>query len=472
MNGAQLDQVRKWFEAFAERFRDAAGALPAPIALKLDHTRRVAENARDVARDLGWSPADVDLAEALGWLHDVGRFVQYAEFGHFHDATSCDHGQRGADVVRDSGLLADLDEEARAGLLDGIRHHSAKTIPADLPADRRRLLELIRDADKLDIFRVVIEGLEHNGFRELADMWPQIDLDGPVDAQLLDEISTRRRGDLARVHSRADFLLLLVSWAYDLSFAPARARARRAGVPDALASHLPDAPGISGILDAARRFLDAAAAAGPFEADVARYEAWFERHPAAYASELAAVRELWPAGADALEIGVGAGHFAAPLDIRTGVEPAAAMRQRAGERGLDLVAGVAERLPFPDGRFDAALMVTTICFVADPAQSLRETFRVLRPGGGLVVGFVDRASPLGLEYERNKENSVFYKTARFFDAAEVAKLLAAAGFVDLEYRQTLFAHPDQMQEPDPVRTGFGAGAFVAIRGRKPEPVPC
>jgi putative nucleotidyltransferase with HDIG domain len=467
-----LESIRTWVVAYAGAFRQASGESPPPVALKLDHTRHVAENARAIARELGWAPEDVDLAEALGWLHDVGRFAQYAEFGHFHDATSFNHGQRGADIVRDSGILADLDEESRAGLLDGIRHHNAKTIPADLPAARRRLLELLRDADKLDIFRVVLAGLERDGFRELADMWPHIDLDGPVDARLLDEIATRRHGDLAHVHSRADFLLLLVSWVYDLHFAPARARARRAGLPDAVAAHLPDAPGISAVLDAVRPFLDAADATGPFETNVARYEAWFDRHPAAYASELAAIRELWPAGADGLEIGAGAGHFAAPLGIRTGVEPSAAMRKRAAERGLAPVAGVAERLPFPDGRFDAALMVTTICFVADPALSLREAFRVLRPGGCVVVGFVDRASPLGREYERNKAKSVFYKTARFFDAAEVAALLAKAGFTDLEYRQTLFAHPDQMQKPDPARTGFGEGAFVAIRGRKPEPTPC
>lgn len=209
-----------------------------------------------------------------------------------------------------------------------------------------------------------------------------------------------------------------------------------------------------------------------FERHGDRYEAWFDRHPAAYASELAAVRELWPADADGLEIGVGAGHFAAPLGICSAVEPATAMRQRAAARGIAAVDGMAERLPFPDGRFDAALMVTTICFVADPAQSLREMFRVLRPGGCAVVAFVDRASPLGREYEQNREKSVFYQTARFFDTAEVTALLAAAGFAGLEYRQTLFAHPDRMQTPDPVRPGSGEGAFVAIRVRKPEQRPC
>lgn len=238
MTGAQLNQVRKWFEAFAERFRDAAGVLPVPVALKLDHTRRVAENARDIARDLDWPDADVRLAEALGWLHDVGRFVQYAEFGHFHDATSFNHGFRGADVVRDSGLLDKLDEDSRVALLDGIRFHNAKAIPPDLPAARRRLLEVIRDADKLDIFRVVLEGLERDGFRELADMWPHIDLDGPVNPRLLREIRTQREVDLAHVRSRADFLLLLAFWTYDLNHAPSRARIRDRGILEALAAHL------------------------------------------------------------------------------------------------------------------------------------------------------------------------------------------------------------------------------------------
>lgn len=210
----------------------------------------------------------------------------------------------------------------------------------------------------------------------------------------------------------------------------------------------------------------------PFEQHADRYESWFARHPAAYASELAAVRELWSAPADGLEIGVGAGHFAAPLGIGQGVEPAAAMRERAVARGIAVVDGVAEHLPFPDARFDAVLMVTAICFVDDPAQSAREMFRVLRPGGCAVIGFVDRQSPLGRAYEEKKDTSLFYAPARFFGVADVAGLLADAGFAALEHRQTLFAHPDAMQEPDPVRTGFGEGAFVVVRGRKPENRPC
>ena len=209
-----------------------------------------------------------------------------------------------------------------------------------------------------------------------------------------------------------------------------------------------------------------------FEQSSDRYDLWFERHPAAYQSELAAVRELWPAGADGVEIGVGAGHFAAPLGIRRGVEPAAAMRRRATARGVAVVDGVAEHLPFSDQCTDAVLMVTTICFVDDPEQSVREMYRILRPGGCAVIGFVDRESPLGREYAIKRGSSVFYGEARFFSAAEVAALLTEAGFGGLEYRQTLFAHPDKMQAPDPVRSGAGEGSFVVVRGNKKEARSC
>ena len=237
-------------------FRGKAKDLPVGLALKLDHTRHVAANARDIARDLQWSPADVRLAEALGWLHDVGRFAQFAEFGHFQDATSVDHGLRGFEIVRESGLLAQLPEAWCGCLLDGIRHHNAKTIPPGANPTSLPFLKLIRDADKLDIFRVVIEGLERDGFRELAGMWPHIELDGPVNPRLQHEIQTRRHGDVANVQSRADFVLLLASWICDLNYAPARAEVRRRRILDTLRPHLPEDPATQAILGEIQAHLD------------------------------------------------------------------------------------------------------------------------------------------------------------------------------------------------------------------------
>lgn len=210
----------------------------------------------------------------------------------------------------------------------------------------------------------------------------------------------------------------------------------------------------------------------PFEQYSNRYEDWFARHPAAYQSELAAVRDLWPGGAFSVEIGVGAGNFSGPLEIHRGLEPALAMRKRALARGIEVVDGIAESLPFLDGSYDATLMVTTICFVDDPDQSIRELFRILRPGGYAVLGFLDRESPLGIEYDQKRTSSLFYGIAAFFSTSEIRAMLEDAGFVGLQFRQTLFNHPDRMKDPDPVRVGYGEGSFVVVRGRKPEDHSC
>lgn len=255
MTEEQLERIRTGFLAFVEGFRDPAADLAPGLALKLEHTRRVAGHARDIARELGWSPEDVRMAEALGWLHDVGRFVQFAEFGHFHDASSFNHGQRGADVVEQSGMIAGLRAARRRCLLAAIRHHNAKTIPPAISRNCRPFLKLIRDADKLDIFRVVIEELERDGFRELADMWPHVALDGPVNPLLQREIRERRHGDVAHVRSLADFLLIEASWIYDLQYAPTRERVRRNGALEALAAYLPDDPATREILDDVRQVL-------------------------------------------------------------------------------------------------------------------------------------------------------------------------------------------------------------------------
>ncbi len=204
----------------------------------------------------------------------------------------------------------------------------------------------------------------------------------------------------------------------------------------------------------------------PFEKFRERYEAWFERHEYAYLSELEAVRKLLPKEGNGAEIGIGTGRFAAPLGIKLGVEPSKAMAEIARERSIEVIEGVAENLPFPNESLDYLLMVTTICFVDDPEKALREAYRVLKPGGALIIGFVDRNSPIGQEYERNKENSVFYREARFFSTDELLELLKRVGFKKFEIVQTLFHRLDEINSVEPVKPGYGEGSFVVIKAVK------
>jgi ubiquinone/menaquinone biosynthesis C-methylase UbiE len=204
----------------------------------------------------------------------------------------------------------------------------------------------------------------------------------------------------------------------------------------------------------------------PFESHHRRYDDWFVRHTAAYQSELLAVRALLPWHGLGLSIGIGTGRFAAPLGVQVGIDPAGTVLDYAAKRGISVVQGIAEALPFPDGSFDYALSVTTICFVDDATTMLSEACRVLKPGGELVIGFIDRSSDLGQHYLAHQAENVFYREATFYSAGEVEQLLCDTGFTEPVWVQTLSKTLDATREIEPLRTGYGQGAFVVVKAHR------
>lgn len=204
-----------------------------------------------------------------------------------------------------------------------------------------------------------------------------------------------------------------------------------------------------------------------FDKDPSGYDEWYERNSYAFASEVEAVRRLMPAKGPFLEVGVGTGRFASALGISIGVDPSVKMRDLARKRGVEAVDGVAESLPFMVNWFNAVLMVTVICFLDDIGEAFSEARRVLKPGGYLIVGFIEKKSPLGRKYSEMAGVEGFFKEARLYTAEEVERHLKEAGFTELEFTQTLFKDPSALKEADIVREGRGEGSFVAVRGRKP-----
>jgi len=204
----------------------------------------------------------------------------------------------------------------------------------------------------------------------------------------------------------------------------------------------------------------------PFDKNRDRYENWFEVNEYAYQSELKAAGELLPEIGEGMEIGVGSGLFAGPLGIRYGVEPSVKMRELALERGVEAVYGTGESLPYDDGRFDYALMVTTICFLDDVEASFKEAYRVLKPKGALIIGYVDKQSELGKYYLAHKNESLFYKPATFYSTDEVLYFLRKMGFGGFDFRQTIFHPLHEIKAVEPVKRGYGEGSFVVVRGNK------
>ncbi|HOJ50772.1 MAG TPA: class I SAM-dependent methyltransferase [Spirochaetota bacterium] len=194
------------------------------------------------------------------------------------------------------------------------------------------------------------------------------------------------------------------------------------------------------------------------------YEKWFEENKNIYLSELNLLKSLIPDGLNGIEIGVGTGRFAEPLNIKIGVEPSDNMEMIAENRGIMVIKGSAEKLTFDENSFDFALMVTTICFVDDPVKALKEAYRIIKPSGFIVIAFVPSDSFIGEFYIQKKDKSRFYKDAKFYTVKEVEDFLKISGFKNLFYRQTLFENTNDYVQP--YKDGYGEGGFVAVRAEK------
>jgi len=167
-----------------------------------------------------------------------------------------------------------------------------------------------------------------------------------------------------------------------------------------------------------------------------------------------------------LEVGVGTGKFATPFAVAVGLDPSRAMASIAKNKGVEVVCGTGENLPFAPMTFDFVLLVTTICFVEDPRTSLKEARRVLKDHGFVIVGLVDKNSKLGRFYESRKEASVFYRPATFYSVGQIIDWLTELCFADFSTYQTIFQPLDRIERMEPIREGYGEGGFAAIRARK------
>lgn len=206
----------------------------------------------------------------------------------------------------------------------------------------------------------------------------------------------------------------------------------------------------------------------PFNDHVAEYEEWYRKHPFVFRSEIAAIKEFLPSGENirGIEVGLGTGRFSKALGIKEGIEPADNMRALAEKKGISVLNAVAEHLPYKSLQYDFVLMNFCISYFDELAAPFKEAHRVLKRGGCLLVGFVEKDSRIGKYYQQRKPESVFYNKATFYSVSKVEKELKSAGFKKLEFLQTLFQTLDNIRTIERPLPGHGEGSYVVIKGLK------
>lgn len=249
------------------------------IKLKIDHTYRVAGMCQRIAESLGLSEPDVDIAWLLGMLHDIGRFEQIRRFGTFNDAQSVDHAEFGADLLFKEGLIRKFaegyyeecelarsgNEEAEqiiknnehhnkdTGLLElAIRQHNKYRVKEDLTERQRMFCDILRDADKVDIFKVNADipmGI-------IYDVTTEELKSGVISKEVLESFYKRETVLKSVRKSAVDHIVGHISLLFELVYKESYRQAKEQGYVYKLLDFKSDVPEVNAEFDDMRKYVD------------------------------------------------------------------------------------------------------------------------------------------------------------------------------------------------------------------------
>lgn len=240
-----LDNFRLWFEAYSTRFFGEDPYINAHLRMKQEHIGRTCREILVLAEHLALDDHQKQIAEVVALFHDVGRFPQFAQYRTFNDAESIDHSHLGVEVLRQEGVLDVLRREDRQWVETAVEHHGRKSLPATLNGQALLFAKLIRDADKPDIFRVVIRLYRQYREDPAASLW---ELDLPDEPWYSTDVCEAvMKGSLiehSMMRTLNDKMLCKLSWVYDMNFAASLARLREERFLEQILSFLPATPEI------------------------------------------------------------------------------------------------------------------------------------------------------------------------------------------------------------------------------------
>ena len=186
------------------------------IKRKQLHSLRVMEESKKVAKALKLNKEEIELAELIGLLHDIGRFEQYNRENEQCNEMLLDHANLGVEVlVKDDYIKKYIDDKHYIPIiLKAIKNHNKLEIEDDLNEEELLYAKIIRDADKLDIF---YEGVEiyWNTKKEKENI-ENSKISSKIEEQLKNEKQVKKLGN--ERNDTVDSLLMLLSYIYDINF--------------------------------------------------------------------------------------------------------------------------------------------------------------------------------------------------------------------------------------------------------------
>jgi putative nucleotidyltransferase with HDIG domain len=219
MEQKQMKQFRMWFDNYVSGFYGDDKSVNANLKLKEEHSWRVCEEMKYLAEELGLTENQKRIADAIALFHDIGRFKQFAKYRTYNDHKSVNHCLLGVDVLRREKVLEHVDRREKELIEKAIEYHGLIEVPSGLEEEQLLFLKLLRDADKLDIFYVVLG--YYKQYRDEPEKF-MLELDYPdkpgYSDKVIEQLMRGQRIDYSKLKTLTDAKLCQLGWVYDVNF--------------------------------------------------------------------------------------------------------------------------------------------------------------------------------------------------------------------------------------------------------------
>ena len=206
-----IDKAKKEFMKYVEKYDINNGK----IRIKVKHILRVVEMSKLIAIDLNLDDEQTKLAQLIGIFHDIGRFEQVRVYNTFSDKDSgVDHAQYSLKVLYEDGLIKKfIDTDKYDDIIKvAVYNHNKAEIDKSLTGDALLFAKIIRDADKMDIYRVMNEDKMEDIF------WYKDFKNLTMKKELMEKFKNEHFISYKYIENNADLILVFYGYIFDFNF--------------------------------------------------------------------------------------------------------------------------------------------------------------------------------------------------------------------------------------------------------------
>lgn len=259
---AEIESLIIWYKEYAGSFKNGDLQLEDAVTLKYEHTMRVCNEMALLCNSLRLGSELSELAHIAALFHDVARFEQFKRYRTFSDKKSENHAEMAVALIVKNNLFASLSHEHQSTLLAAIRFHNAAEVPDTLSHEQAYLCRLLRDADKLDIYKITLDYYVNPDPTRHETVQVGIPDGTAVTPEVCEYVLMRKIVPYEKIKTVADFKMIQLGWVFDLNFIYSISCVKYRGYVDEIKKYLPMSALVSKAVRAVEQFLDEQVAKG------------------------------------------------------------------------------------------------------------------------------------------------------------------------------------------------------------------